>query len=51
MPLNDQNVPEHAVFVLKKTGLVLDAEQIAPDEIYDNHFLYVQVLPYDKQPL
>lgn len=36
-----QNVPPNALYLLKKTGIV--DEYIGADDIYDNHFLYVQV--------
>lgn len=38
-----QKLPENVTLLLKKTGIVDDF--VGPDDIYDNHFLYVQ-LPF-----
>ncbi|KAL6045721.1 Cytohesin-1 [Balamuthia mandrillaris] len=39
--LAEQNIPDDALFLLKKTGIV--DEFIGPNDVYDNHFLYVQL--------
>jgi hypothetical protein len=39
--LAEHNIPSGAMFLLKKTGII-DAF-IGPDDVYDNHFLYVQL--------
>eukprot|EP00005_Dracoamoeba_jomungandri_P002400 CAMPEP_0174251030 /NCGR_PEP_ID=MMETSP0439-20130205/999_1 /TAXON_ID=0 /ORGANISM="Stereomyxa ramosa, Strain Chinc5" /LENGTH=666 /DNA_ID=CAMNT_0015331253 /DNA_START=35 /DNA_END=2036 /DNA_ORIENTATION=+ len=39
--LAEQHIPEGAMFLMKKTGIIDD--YIGPDDIYDNHFLYVQL--------
>jgi hypothetical protein len=39
--LSEQNIPEDAIFVMKKTG-IMDELSLLEDP-FDNHFLYVQV--------
>lgn len=41
LPLKDQRLPQGAILVVKKTGIVTDT--IGPNDLYDNHFIFVQV--------